>query len=94
MTDKQAAHAVVEQVRTSLPDIWLGLRQRHVLEQAIAAALATRERAVWTEAALYWDTMAEGPCKDGDDFAWACRVAAWCRQQAFKVKPIPAPEEG
>ena len=43
--------------------------------------LDARELEVWEQAAVYWDTMAEGPCKDGDDFAWATGVAAWCRRQ-------------
>ena len=43
------ADAVIDRVRSELPDVWLGMRQRMVLRSAIAAALAERERAVWEQ---------------------------------------------
>lgn len=48
----------------------------------LASFAQAREAAVLEEAANWWDTAAEGPCKDGNDFEWAMRVAQWCHQQA------------
>ena len=66
---------------------YISMNEAHAEAMRDKEALATVRREVWEEAAIYWDTAAEGPCKDGDDFAWACRVAQWCRDQARKEQP-------
>ena len=86
MTNERAKEAA-RNILMTLPTSDSGNYCHDDLVQAIASDLAARERAAWLEASLYWDTIAEGPYKDGDDFVWACRVAAWCRKQAEAVKP-------
>ena len=72
----------IEQLKQQLVEV---TGERDACERRIDSwreECAAARRAVWEEAAIYWDNAAEGPCKDGDDFAWACRVAQWCREQA------------
>ena len=50
MTPQDRAAAIVDKVKAELPPIWLGGRQRMLLEQEIAEALQATRRAALLEA--------------------------------------------
>jgi hypothetical protein len=51
MTPQERAAAIVDKVKSALTPIWLGGRQRMLLEQEIAEALTATRRAALLEAA-------------------------------------------
>ena len=57
LTAEQAA-AIIDKVKAELPGVWLGGRQRMVLEQVIADALKTTRRAALLEAIKCLDDTA------------------------------------
>ena len=59
MTPQERAAAIVDKVKSALTPIWLGGRQRMLLEQEIAEALTATRRAALLEAAQVAITYGE-----------------------------------
>ena len=45
-----------------------------------------RDAKVWDDEAIWWDTLAEGPWKDGDYFQVAIARAQSCRNKAHAIR--------
>jgi hypothetical protein len=75
------ARAVIDTVKAELPSVWLGGRQRMVLEDAIAAALTDAKALGLEEAAkLADDEMVDADAtREESDIAYNCACRDICK---------------
>ena len=75
-TPQDRAAAIVDKVKSALTPIWLGGRQRMLLEQEIAEALTATRRAALLEIADYAKRECCVQCADTDRWQKGHNVAA------------------